>query len=109
MPLSKPGSKPASSSGQLPLTPAGTTLAAFPTLWEFLTHTTWADASRRQTGTILLFVDSGTFKACLKDKNGSRVCFVSGNGVDDVLLAVEHGLDQDTLDWRPDRPQAGRR
>jgi len=87
----------------------GTWLAPFPTLWEFLTLSTWPDGSRRDLGTILLFVDGSSLKACLKDKNGPRTCFLTGPDPDTLLLALEEGLAKDTLDWRPDKSQPTRR
>lgn len=85
----------------------GTILSAFPALLEFLTLSTWEDGSPRKPGTLLIFLDGGTWKACLKDKNGPRVCFVSCPDLDGLLLAVEQGLIDDSLDWRPDRKASG--
>lgn len=87
----------------------GKLLTDYPTLLEFLTLRMWEDGSPRQPGTLLIFVDSGTWKACLKDKNGPRVCFVSSSDLDMLFLTVEDGLSQDNLDWRADRPQGGQR
>jgi len=87
----------------------GTWLQPFPTLWEFLTLSVWPDGSRRELGTILLFVDGASLKACLKDKNGPRTCFLTAPDPDTLLLSVEEGLAQNTLDWRPDKPQQSRR
>lgn len=109
MPLHKPNGN-GSSSGSLSVqTVAGSWLSSFATLSEFLTTSTWPDGSSRLLGTLLIFVDGPVWKACLKDKNGPRTCFVTGPDPDTLLLAVEEGLDQDKLDWRPDKPTAGKR
>lgn len=102
MTLHKPGKN--GSSGRLSKmsTAAGTWLQPFPSLWEFLTCSTWPDGEFRSTGSLLIFSDNGFLKACLTDKNGPRKAFVSGPDPDSLLLAVEEGLELDTLDWRPD-------
>lgn len=105
MPLKKPSGN--NSSGRLSpsLDSGGMTLRAFPTLLEFLVLSTWDDGSPRQPGTLLLFTDGSQWKACLKDKAGPRVSFVTGSDLDTLLLTVEEGLKEDSLDWRADRPQ----
>lgn len=107
LPLQKPGLNSSSSDSLSSTTSAGSTFANFPTLWEFLTLSRWPDASFRKVGTIILFTEGDKWKCCVKDPNGSRVAFVTGRTLDDLLLAVECGLDGDDLDWRPDRPQGG--
>lgn len=107
LPLQKPGGS-ASSCGSLSGTPCtGTIFESFPTLWEFLTLSKWPDASLRKVGTIILFTEGDKWKCCVKDPSGGRVAFVTGKDLDSLLLAVDAGLDQDDLDWRPDRPQGG--
>lgn len=107
LPLQKPGGN-VSSSGSLSGTECtGTTFQSFPVLWEFLTLSSWPDASARKTGTIILFTEGDRWKACLKDPNGPRVAFVTGKDLDSLLLSVDAGLDANDLDWRPDRPQGG--
>ncbi len=87
----------------------GTMLTAFPHVLEFLTLPTWEDGSRRERGTLLLFVDGLAWKGCLKDKNGPRVCFVTSSDLDGLFLAIEDGLKADSLDWRADRPLNGKK
>jgi hypothetical protein len=109
LPLQKPGGN-ASSFGSLSSTTCdGTTFASFPTLWEFLTLSTWPDATSRLPGTMILFVEGDKWKVCLKDPNGKRVCFVTGKDLDSVLLATDAGLDGNDLDWRPDRSNGQQR
>jgi hypothetical protein len=107
LPLQKPGVN-VSSSGSLSSTACvGTTFANFPTLWEFLTLSTWPDATQRRLGTMILFVEGDRWKCCLKDPNGPRVAFVTGKDIDSLLLAADEGLGSGDLDWRADRPQNG--
>jgi len=87
----------------------GTWLANFPPVWEFVSVSTWPDGSQRKTGTILLFLDEGSLKVCLKDPNGPRTSFVTGPDPDTLFLAVEEGLATDSLHWRADKPANGRR
>jgi hypothetical protein len=76
----------------------------YPTLTEFLTLRIWEDGAARLCGTVLLFVDLGTWKACLHDKDAAASSFVSAKTPGELLTAVEKGLVGDTLDWRADRP-----
>lgn len=109
LPLQKPGGRGSSSLSLSGTTCDGTILASCPVLWEFLTLTKWPDASPRKAGTIILFTEGDRWKMCVKDPNGSRVAFVTAGTLDELFLAVNEGLDQDSLDWRPDRPQGGQR
>lgn len=107
LPLQKPGER-ASSSPLLSGTACnGTIFESFPTLWEFLTLSTWPDASSRKLGTVILFVEGDRWKCCLKDPNVPRVAFVTGKDLDSLFLAANEGLESNDLDWRPDRPWGG--
>lgn len=108
LPLQKPG-KSAASSGSLSGTKCdGTIFQSFPTLWEFLTLSAWPDGSSRKPGTLILFTEGEKWKMCLKDVANARVAFVTAEALDDLFLAADEGLDKDSVDWRPDRPQGGR-
>jgi hypothetical protein len=109
MPLKKPA-VPSSGGGSSSSTVStGTLLTLFPTLLEFLAQPTWEDGSPRALGTLIVFVDGSTWKACLKDKESRTVCFVSSLDLDDLFLAIETGLTGSSLDWRPDKPQGARK
>lgn len=77
-------------------------------LVEFLAVTRWPDGSLREPGSLTLFVDEGTPKACLNDKGQGLVAFVSGSSLTDLLLAIEDKLRDGSLDWRRSRDRAGR-
>jgi len=101
--LHKPTANGSSGASLKSTTCLGTWLAPFPSIWEFLTLSTWTDGSPRIPGTILLFMDEGSLKVCLKDKNGPRTAFVTGPDPDTLFLAVEEGLAANSLSWRPDK------
>jgi hypothetical protein len=107
--LHKPDAKSSSGPSSIAMSCLGTWLAPFPSIWEFLTLSTWSDGSPRYTGTILLFLDEGSLKLCLKDKNGPRTAFLTGPDPDTLFLAAEEGLATNTLPWRADKPTNGRK
>jgi len=80
------------------------TAKAYPSLWEFLTAQQWGNGDRRDTGTLLVFVEGPVVKACVKDKDASAVAFVSARTLKELLQAVDKGLESGGLDWRADRP-----
>jgi hypothetical protein len=82
--------------------------AAFPTVWEFISLVTWEDGSARVPGSITLFAEEATWKACLNDKGMGLVAFASAGSVEGLLEALEHGLSTGLMDWRKSRP-AGQR
>jgi len=81
----------------------------FPALWEFLTLTTWEDGASRTTGSVTIFLGESGLQACIADKDGGRVAFVTADALEGVLQGVEGGLAGDKLDWRKPREQGGGR
>lgn len=82
--------------------------ARFPTLWQFLTLSAYADGARRLPGSVTVFFDQGHVKAALNDKDAGLSAFVSASSLLGLFMAIEEGLAGDKLDWR--QPQAkGRR
>lgn len=106
--LNKP-TGPLAGSVSAPLSPSGEFPILYPALYEFLTLTAWEDGTTRQSGSLTLFVDLGAWKACLNDKDASRVAFISGSSLDGVMQAAEAALVLSTLDWRPTRYNGRRR
>jgi len=79
-------------------------------LWEFLVTGRYEDGCPRQLPTVMLFLHDGRLTAALNDRDNERTAFVSGKAVEDVLDALERGLEDDSLGWRPNKPQGkGRR
>lgn len=71
-----------------------------PALWEYLTLDQWEDGSHRQTSTLSVFWGSNGLQAALNDREAGLVAFASGDSLDVLLAALEHGLQTDSLDWR---------
>lgn len=74
--------------------------AAYPSLWEMISSSSWPDGSRRVPSTLLMFVDDGTVKACLNDRDQGLTAWASGCGFHACLDALERGLTEDRLEWR---------
>lgn len=76
----------------------------YPALCEWMTSCVWPeDGSRRVLPVITLWLEETSWKACLKCKATSRICFVTGASPETLLAAVEAGLAEDRLDWRRDK------
>jgi hypothetical protein len=71
-----------------------------PKLVEFLSEAKWEDGSTRVLGTMLVFVESGVWKACLHERGLHASCFVSGSSPQELFRAVEAGLRDGSLAWR---------
>lgn len=100
-----------SGSDKAPALEGGQWSSRWPTVLEFLEAVAWEDGSRRVPGSLTLFCEDGSLKACLSDKDSNRVAFVSARGPEACLDAAEAGLAGGGLDWRlsKGRPQPGRR
>lgn len=74
----------------------------YPAVWEYLTCTRFPDGSPRATSTLLVFVEDGAVKACISDRSQEPWCslWVSGDGLDAVLEALEGHLQEGTGEWR---------
>lgn len=72
-----------------------------PTLFEFLSAESYEDGTSRQLPTITVFVSPSGFQACLNDRDQSQACFVTSGTLEGLWAALEKGLADDTLAWRP--------
>lgn len=81
---------------------------SFPTVADFLRQDRWEDGSRRTPGVLMLLMDQGWCKAWVHDKDAKRAAWVSATTFAGLLEAVESGIQEDSLEWRPDRKQGGR-
>jgi len=79
-----------------------------PALAEFLAADKWGDGADRVPGTILIFVDAGTLKACINDKDQDAVAFLTARTMQELLESIEAGLRSGKLDWRAQRAPGGR-
>lgn len=109
MPLKKREVSPTGDSASSPAVEFGAWAKDYPTLCEFLSQRLWEDATPRATGTILVFVEAGGWRCCVKDREYGEVAFVSGKTPTALLGAIEKGLTAGTLDFRPDKPQGAPR
>jgi len=96
----KPKREGAAGSSDLPEPPAR---FGYWELWAFLAHLRWEDGSGRIPGTIILFVDDGRLKACLNDRDGCAVAFVTVPEEEHVLEYLNLVLRSDGAEWRSAR------
>lgn len=72
----------------------------YPHLMAFLLLERHDDGSRRVPGTLLFFCEDGALKACLHDRESSRSVFITGATHGSLMLRLEEGLEEDSLEWR---------
>jgi len=77
--------------------------SAYPILLEYMSTTEFDDGAPRETSTVTFFVEHGSIKACLKDREEGCVAFVTGDSFEAVLDALEASLGAGDLDWRYQR------
>lgn len=75
-------------------------LDKFPELKSYLETPVHTDGSPRQTSTLTLFVEQGTCKLCLNDRDLEVTAWVSGRGLVDVLERLEGNLADGSVEWR---------
>jgi hypothetical protein len=81
----------------------------FPHVIEFLVETRYGDGTTRLPGSLSFFTEDGSLKACLNDKDQGLIVFVTGSGLQGLLLALERGLSQDCLEWRKAKDRGGKK
>jgi hypothetical protein len=74
--------------------------ATLPALSEFLGDPTYADGSKRDTGTLLIFCDGTAIKGCLTDRDTSQVAFFTADSWAGLLETIETKLASGEVDWR---------
>ena len=77
---------------------------AYPALWDYLTTSTTSAGKVRRTTTVLVFVDEGSWKACVNDRDTGEVGFVSSDTAMGLLEALERTLAGDAMEWRASKP-----
>jgi hypothetical protein len=95
----------ASGSGPLRAAPVDETLATFPVLADYLTSLFYDGDPPvpRETATLLLFAQDGSFRACLRDRAERRCLWVATPSWADLLTVLELGLSDENAVWREDR------
>jgi hypothetical protein len=75
----------------------------YPHLYEHIMTERWEDGTAREPHTLLLFGDSWMWKAMLKDRVKSRVCFQTAPSFTELLEIVEGVVKTGKADWRGDK------
>jgi hypothetical protein len=78
----------------------------FPNVVEFLSSLRWEDGTARSTGTVMLMVEGGLWKAWVHDRDAGRGAFASAATLAKLLAVVNDGLETGSMDWRPDKRAA---
>lgn len=79
----------------------------FPTVWEYLTETTFTDGSKRLTSSLNIFFQDGVCKVSLRDKEAGEILWVSADGPLGALKVMEGKLVSGEADWRKDTYAGG--
>lgn len=82
--------------------------ASFPALWDVMT-TNAVKGKPVKTMSVTVFVEGAEVKACLNDREGEEVAFVSSDTFQGLLDALEGGLVNGTLDWRASKGYGGKK
>ena len=70
-------------------------------VWEMLTEDKWDDGTPRIRATLLVLCDGPVVKLWLNDRALQRAAWVSGDSLEAVMEALDHGIAEDTLAWKP--------
>jgi hypothetical protein len=85
-------------------------LSALPELWAFLSAESYPDGTKRLTGKISFSFGSGCLNVSLTDPTTNLFLTRSGRSMDDMLLGLEDGLANGSLEWKDSKyPSRGRR
>lgn len=82
--------------------PGGEFGQRWPAVWEYISADQWEDGVLRQTSTLQIFVDRGSVKVAMKDREAGKICFCAGRDVQEALDALESALRGGTAEWRED-------
>jgi hypothetical protein len=84
-------------------------LKRFSNVVSFLVQSKWEDGSSRVTGTVMLFVEGGCWKAWAHNRDSGEGAFLSALTLEGLLKSLDAGLESGQLDWREDRKSGGKR
>jgi hypothetical protein len=90
------------SSARGPASSSTECLIAFGNILEFLCSLTGEGNSTREAGSLSLTTKDGKWSARLKDPTAKVYCYVIVEKLDELLLLVDAGLADGSLDWRRD-------
>lgn len=80
---------------------------AHPALNEYLTATEYPDKGKRQTSTLLIFVDGVEWKACLRDRDTDHSLWVTAGSIGEAVEDLEVVLASGEAQWRKSGPGGG--
>jgi len=72
----------------------------WPVLLEYLESRTYASGKPRETSTLTVFVDSGTLKASLNDRQEGRSLWAASDSLSGLLDTLESMLCGESVPWR---------
>lgn len=81
---------------------ADTFTSRYPAVSEYMTAFTWPGGEARLTSTLMIFVDHGGVKVCLKDREAMASVWVCARGVDEAMDLLEAAVASGRAEWRPD-------
>lgn len=96
----------AASGGNPPLSAADNALSV---LWEFLTCWKCEGGETRLTGSLTLFCEDGSLKACFNDRDTGCLAFRTLGDLSGALKACSDLLTGNRLDWRHAKEGRGKR
>jgi len=106
--LSKqPGRRVAGGVGECVSDPEWSVL--YPTLFDHLTQTVWADGSARQTSSLSLFTDGSCVKCVLKDREAGLCLWAASKSFQELFGVLEALLVDPAAEWRVDRQTVGQK
>lgn len=83
--------------------------ARYPVLFAFLAQETDDQGAPRKTSTLMILVEGGQAKGCLKDRDHDVSLWRSSSSILGVLEALEDGLTGEVVDWRTPYKPSNRR
>jgi hypothetical protein len=73
---------------------------AHPTLFAFLAFSHDDEGKPRTTSTLMIFIEGGVAKACLKERDHDRTLWASAPSLLEVFSSLEKRLNDSPVDWR---------
>jgi hypothetical protein len=80
-----------------------------PAIWEFVSTAKNEDGTRRQTSTLLAFVEAGCWKLCLSERESGLSLWAAGETFLEALEALEACLQSPSPQWRQGKARTPRK
>lgn len=75
--------------------------ALYPTLWEYVSQTTYPGGEPRVTSSLVIVCEASSWKGCLSDKDNERTLWKTGATLEDLLASLEMAAaSEDPREWR---------